>query len=55
MSKLLIVGGVVVSLLGLVLIPLPGPGYPVLVVGVLLLNVGLVVLVVSNRSGRLTP
>ena len=52
---MLIFGGVLVSLVGLALIPLPGPGYPVLLVGVLLLIVGFVVRVVSNRSRRQTP
>ncbi|NNM44434.1 PGPGW domain-containing protein [Knoellia koreensis] len=42
MSKLLIVVGAVIAVLGIVLIPLPGPGFLLLALGAVLQIVGLV-------------
>ncbi|GAA4118835.1 hypothetical protein GCM10022415_18240 [Knoellia locipacati] len=42
MIRLLVVGGAVMALVGAVLIPLPGPGYPLVVVGVIALATGVV-------------
>lgn len=47
MSRLLMIAGAALSLLGVILIPLPGPGFPVLALGA--------VLVVAGAAARSRP
>ena len=53
MSRWLVIAGVAMSLVGLVLVPLPGPGYPVLIGGVVLVILGLLSHL-STRGARAT-
>lgn len=50
MSTLLLVVGAFVAILGIALIPLPGPGFLVLTVGALLLTAGFLILKTSTRA-----
>lgn len=50
MSTILIVAGTVLVILGVAMIPLPGPGAPVLVLGVVLVGAGVVARVTSGKD-----
>jgi hypothetical protein len=53
-STVLIVAGTVLLLLGVALIPVPGPGALVLVLGVVLLGAGMVARVTSRANASPT-
>lgn len=53
-STLLIVAGTLIGVLGLVLTPLPGPGYPVPILGAILLIAGFVTRMNMKRGPRQT-
>lgn len=54
MIRLLMIGGAVIALLGIVLIPLPGPGYPLLIVGAIALLTGAVLRATAKQGPRQT-
>jgi drug/metabolite transporter (DMT)-like permease len=54
-SRWLIIAGAVIVVLGVVLIPLPGPGYPVVILGAITLTVGGVLAATRRRGPRQTP
>ena len=52
MSQLLIIAGAVIAVVGIVFMPLPGPGYLGLVVGVILLLAGLLARYIPKQVSR---